>query len=367
MSLFPRSNLNPNDVAPAVQNAADILARAQSAVATAIFFDDVAQSVVAGALALANAQRGALWLRTREVDNLSLALGSSASETESARALREWTCVLLQEVGGNGAAKVHWLDAATIEASKASQTGTEAELAPDGDFASVIEKAARGETVFDNANAAIPLLKDGVVIAVLQLNGHETQHDQSQKRDAENRVLDLDAFETFARSAALGLTRARLFEQIESAKCEWETAFDGMVDGVLIESEDGTILRANLIAAAFYGCEVSQVVGRTSEELCARLADYQQLRVLKPLKGDASGRDVRTGEFRFGTPARIILETVSALRLSPYRSGRARPATRDASTMHDASTKRDNAENSAERPWKRTDWRRTAKRRTTER
>ncbi len=306
---------------------ADVLARAQMAIATAIFFDDVATSLVAGGIALTNAQHGVLWLRQREFANLTLSLGrSKPEETFEAETEPRWIAILSHISAPDGQTRILWRDKSSSKAATfVHDVGADAEHVLDVELASAVEKAARGEISFENERQiAVPLLKDGVVIAILQLGWRESQH-----RVLDVGVLDVGALEAFGESGAVGLIKARLFEQIESAKCEWETAFDGMVDGVFIEREDGTVLRANPVAAAFFGSEVPQVIGRTSEELCARLADYQQLRALQPLAGDLSGRDVHTGEFRFGTPARIILETVSSLRLSPYLNQRVSLLTRD--------------------------------------
>jgi two-component system NtrC family sensor kinase len=68
--------------------------------------------------------------------------------------------------------------------------------------------------------------------------------------------------------------------------------------------------------------------GSTRRELHAQLPAYEELSALSPVAGDATGRNVQSSEFRFGTPPRIISETVFALPASSNTQRRSRPLIR---------------------------------------
>lgn len=397
----------------------DALYRTQMAVSTAVFFDDVAAAIVAGAMALSGAQRGALWLREAEILNLSMTLGD-LSANASANAVTDeqmieslnrqmnrqnpdsrlesatkgadhhpaetetWICVLRHTVTSTGAASVQRHDqyvtnhqAKDVENAENqsvenqgadTRTATQIRSAPpapltrDAPLTRAVQNAIRGvhtdlrrvptadeenfhskDASRENANGtsgssesansengssenaddcdvAFPLLKNGRVIGVLQIGWNE-----DLVGELDNRVLEL-----FCDHAAVGLANARLFEQLESAKSEWETTFDGMIDGVCIERPDGTILRANHVATRLFNRTYVQMPGSTRQELHAQLPSYEELRALAPVAGDVTGRDVRSSEFRFGTPPRIILETVFALPVPSNTQRRSRPLTRGA-------------------------------------
>ena len=395
----------------------DALYRTQMAVSTAVFFDDVAAAIVAGAMALSGAQRGALWLREVEILNLSMTLGdlSAAANTSANAATDEqmieslnrqmnrqnpdlrlesatkgaehhpaetetWICVLSHTVASTGAASVqrheqyitnHQAEDAENAENRSANTRTTTQIrstatTPPAPLTRAVQNAIRGvhtdlrrvptaneenfhskdasrenangtsansesgsstiaDSEADSENAddcdvAFPLLKNGRVIGVLQIGWNE---DLAGEWD--HRVLEL-----FCDHAAVGLANARLFEQLESAKSEWETTFDGMIDGVCIERPDGTILRANHVATRLFNRAYAQMPGCTRQELHAQLPSYEELRALAPVAGDVTGRDVRSSEFRFGTPPRIILETVFDLPIPSNTQRRSRPLTRGA-------------------------------------
>lgn len=396
----------------------DALYRTQMAVSTAVFFDDVAAAIVAGAMALSGAQRGALWLREVEILNLSMTLGdlsaaaNAATDEQMIESLNRqmnrqnpelrlesatkgadhhpaeteaWICVLSHTVASTGAASAqrheqyitnHQAEDAENAENRSANTRTAtqirstattpptppAPLTRDAPLTRAVQNAIRGvhtdlrrvptadeenfhskdagcenangtsansesgsSTIADSENAddcdvAFPLLKNGRVIGVLQIGWNE---DLAGEWD--HRVLEL-----FCDHAAVGLANARLFEQLESAKSEWETTFDGMIDGVCIERPDGTILRANHVATRLFNRTYVQMPGSTRQELHAQLPAYEELRALAPVAGDVTGRDVRSSEFRFGTPPRIILETVFDLPIPSSTQRRSRPLTRGA-------------------------------------
>ena len=116
--------------------------------------------------------------------------------------------------------------------------------------------------------------------------------------------------------AATEMENTHLLEQMENAKREWETTFDGMIDGVCVEDENGTILRANATMARLFEVEAAQVPGRVRERWPQLLAGYEELQRIAPMPHDHSGRGVHYGEFRCGTPPRVFAETVFELPLN---------------------------------------------------
>ncbi len=281
--------------APLDERNHDVLNRAQLLLAAAVFFEDVTSAIVEGAHQIANSlglpqpQSDALWLRESE-------LGGAATEAGQSE---KW-CRVVRRNAQNGAVSD---EMQTDDAAKPSVF--------DEDATENVLRAARGETVFEPNETVFPLMEKAHVVGVLQMvNVGENDSSARQAQEGANRVL-----ESFGEHAAAALSRARLFEQLENAKCEWEKTFDSMTDGVLVESLDGTILRANMVAARLFGLEIREIIGCTRGELHALLPEYRELHVLSNRRNEEMTRDVGSGEFRFGTPARIISETVFPLDL----------------------------------------------------
>ena len=126
--------------------------------------------------------------------------------------------------------------------------------------------------------------------------------------------------ELFSEYVATRMEKTHLLEQMENAKREWETTFDGMIDGICVEDQNGTILRANTTMARLFDTEASQVPGRVREDWPQLLAGYEELQPIAPMAHDNSGRGVRYGEFRCGTPPRVFAETVFELHLNSEKT-----------------------------------------------
>jgi len=112
----------------------------------------------------------------------------------------------------------------------------------------------------------------------------------------------------------VALEQARLFEQLQLAKDEWEAIFDGLVYGVYTCRPNGVILRANRALAEMMGLEMEEILGHCREDLHVRLPDYQVLRPWQRVKRGPTGLDMSSTEFRFGTPERVFVETMFSLR-----------------------------------------------------
>ena len=242
------------------------LLTAQVALSASLRLDEVSDAIVAQARVLSCATCAVLWLQQ--------------SESTEHHFLNN--------------AEENWILAAHHAARHVAR---DAKTAGDADIEVLARRAnasSASELVSsadENREKALVLRYKGNVIAVLKL-----RWDDTRACEIDDRVL-----ESFGANAATALGNARVFEQVENAKCEWETTFDDMADGLLIEREGGAILRANRAAASILGCEVGEIAGRTRDEWGAHLPQYETL---------------RADEFRFGTPSRIIAETLSPLRLA---------------------------------------------------
>lgn len=109
------------------------------------------------------------------------------------------------------------------------------------------------------------------------------------------------------------LEKARLFDQLENAKREWESTFDGMADGVYICDARGVIVRANLAVENLLGVPLRQILGRRRLELMHSLPDYLELQLEKRVEDSAPELEMRHSEFRCCAPERIFVETSFAL------------------------------------------------------
>lgn len=109
------------------------------------------------------------------------------------------------------------------------------------------------------------------------------------------------------------MEKARLFDQLENAKREWETTFDGMTDGVYVYDERGLILRANKAVQNLLGLPLRQIVGRNRREVMQSLPEYLELQIEKRLEDGTPQLDRRQREFRCCVPERIFIETNFAL------------------------------------------------------
>jgi two-component system, NtrC family, sensor kinase len=114
--------------------------------------------------------------------------------------------------------------------------------------------------------------------------------------------------------AVVALEKARLFEQLETAKREWEAVFDGMADGIYICDEQDTILRANRAMETLISLPLRAVLGQKRRALMESLPEYLELQSEKRVEDALLEFDVREREFRCREPERIFVETGFTLR-----------------------------------------------------
>ncbi len=377
-------------------------------VAPAVPLEDVLRDIIAQAMALTGAARGALWIRRNEPQeerenvaargvrqskpqpgrNTANASNANASNANASNAnasnananpadannahvrnaatpvesveADDWLCLRLPrfnteepdetETADNSAvelapAALEELPAAVLQTGRAqSASPGESAVSAQGSAASAQQSAASAQQSAASAQIALPLQLGAHIVGVLQLGdvsapdahvGARTDGPEEFQGAARDARVAL-----FCEQAAVTIANARLFQQLQNAKREWEVTFDGMLDGVCIERADGSILRANRAIAASLGLRMSEILGSRRQDLYARLPGYQLLRPLQRAASGAAhedaGLNVRNGEFRFGEPERIIAETVFALRLVERRR-RARRAESDEQAIDDSS------------------------------
>ncbi|MER3427895.1 MAG: hypothetical protein C4334_07315 [Pyrinomonas sp.] len=73
---------------------------------------------------------------------------------------------------------------------------------------------------------------------------------------------DVEKLMPLASHIAIAISNARLFEQVQRGKVEWELTFDSMSDGIFIFNEEGRLIRANRVAAEMENSTVNALVGR---------------------------------------------------------------------------------------------------------
>ena len=247
-----------------MSNNESALHRAYMSVSTAVFVEDVAASVLASGVALARARGGALWLRD-----------PNFSRSEPRDAQSPWVRVL--------------------DSSPAHEENLPA---------LVEETASDRKAALKNEEAALPLLANEQVIGVLYLRWDEAPS------SLEPSLLQ------FCEYAAIEMANARLLEQMENAKREWETTFDGMIDGVCVEDAEGTTLRANVVMSRLFDTQAPRILGCKRAQWPEMLPFYEELRAVEPIARDASGRGVQYGEFRCGASPRVFTETLFELKIS---------------------------------------------------
>ncbi len=101
--------------------------------------------------------------------------------------------------------------------------------------------------------AALPLVYGGGVIGWLSF-----YHDAPREYAAPERVLA----GAFADQAALAIGRARLLENVLRVKTEWQSAFDGIGNGLALVDTEGRIERANRFIADLAQVEITALPGR---------------------------------------------------------------------------------------------------------
>ena len=121
------------------------------------------------------------------------------------------------------------------------------------------------------------------------------------------------ALEILCAHVAATAAKTRLFEQLQNIKYEWQAMLDGMIDGVYVCDQNGTILRANRALAAMLGLPITQVLGNQRDELWAQLPDYSVTRPWQPLEVGPTHLSTQMTEFRCVQPDRVYVETAFEL------------------------------------------------------
>ena len=109
--------------------------------------------------------------------------------------------------------------------------------------------------------------------------------------------------------------KTRLFEQLQHIKYEWQAMLDGMIDGVYVCDDDGTILRANRALSEMLGVSITEVLGCKRDELWQQLPDYSVMRPWQQMESGPSHLSPQITEFRCGQPDRVYVETAFELRI----------------------------------------------------
>jgi two-component system NtrC family sensor kinase len=297
-----------------------LLQQAQLALSPTLSLEEALRVILSRLMNMTSAVSGAIWVCRSEVDNPI----SSRPEDQC----EAWLC--LSAASAEHTSSLVPQDLSTLEVSvlesgnlqHALVTGTLPQEPPMLDVA--LPLRAEDETLgilrlrFEYSRDA---LASGAQEERAAATTGQTFHDEMPRLDAYRQAL----LHASMPHAAAAIASARLFHQLQNAKREWEITFDGMLDGVCIERSDGVILRANRALAAMAGLSIEEILCNKRDDLYARLPAYELLRPLQRVPSDTSGLNVRTGEFRFGSPEHIIAETVFTLRF-PDRRRRARTA-----------------------------------------
>ena len=141
-----------------------------------------------------------------------------------------------------------------------------------------------------------PLIWDGNDLGQLSL-----------RFDAENSAAKR-ALEMLCAHVAATAAKTRLFEQLQNIKYEWQAMLDGMIDGVYVCDQNGTILRANRALATMLGIPITQVLGNQRDELWTQLPDYSVTRPWQSLEIGPVHLSPQMTEFRCGQPDRVYVE-----------------------------------------------------------
>ena len=129
----------------------------------------------------------------------------------------------------------------------------------------------------------------------------------SLRFDAEN-TQAARSLEMLCAHVAATAAKTRLFEQLQNIKYEWQAMLDGMIDGVYVCDQNGTILRANRALATMLGLSITQVLGCERDELWAQLPDYSVTRPWQSLEIGPTHLSPQMTEFRCGAPDRVYVE-----------------------------------------------------------
>lgn len=116
------------------------------------------------------------------------------------------------------------------------------------------------------------------------------------------------ALEMLCAHVAATAAKTRLFEQLQNIKYEWQAMLDGMIDGVYVCDQNGTILRANRALATMLGIPITEVLGCERDQLWAQLPEYSVTHPWQALEIGPTHLAPQMTEFRCGQPDRVYVE-----------------------------------------------------------
>jgi two-component system NtrC family sensor kinase len=167
------------------------------------------------------------------------------------------------------------------------------------------ERLARRDVVDENIGAliAVPMLGRSGVRGVLSLFHHAprgfSEYEQSM-------------LAAIGRQTGLALEHARLFEDVNSARREWERTFDALTDGVSIHAPSGRIRRANASLAALFGTTPSALVGVRCCELYHNSPKPRHNCTIMRTVTERAGQTVELRDRIYGRVLRVTTDPIIA-------------------------------------------------------
>src|SRR5581483_11926877 len=101
--------------------------------------------------------------------------------------------------------------------------------------------------------AVAPLRPQGVTLGALAV---------VDRRSGQFTTEDLWLLSTVAMQASVAVANGRLIEMLRRSTEEWETAFNGLAEGIAVVDAGGKVLRANRALAALAGSSEQALIGR---------------------------------------------------------------------------------------------------------
>ncbi|MFL5562866.1 MAG: two-component system sensor histidine kinase NtrB [Gemmatimonadaceae bacterium] len=174
----------------------------------------------------------------------------------------------------------------------------------DGNGRTPMDVTAKGSTVrLDTVrNAYMPVYAGDMIVAVVTI----------KRRIPGYTPEELDALAALCQQGGIAIGRARLFNQVLSAKREWERVFDATAEGLALIDEKGRVRRCNSAFASLAGMSLGSTIGQ----------DHHGLRGI----GIAPGPDCAIcNAIRTGARGERVVESAQGrmlkLTLSPYPTG----------------------------------------------
>lgn len=151
--------------------------------------------------------------------------------------------------------------------------------------------------------AVAPLRPQGVTLGALAV---------VDRRSGQFTTEDLWLLSTVAMEASVAVANGRLIEMLRRSTEEWETAFNGLAEGIAVVDAGGKVLRANRALAALAGSTEQALVGR---EFAAIVPEPEVARDVVA----AAHRGERPGptEVRLDRGRRVLRLTAAPLTGSP--------------------------------------------------